>query len=293
MILMTLMMICKMNRDLRVLSARSKPSGQHPVSILPEHTKIIFPSMCVSSDNPLRDAELRFQINCATQHLTNLREMIAEKSFHYSHVIRDAPNKGMRTRSRSIIKKINEKIALTCRLYARCRNEMIRLRVNEHILAKFQILHKEDVKASTAILNPNQIGSSSVRLSWIWQTHFSQAGNSNNSPESVNECWYLLLSYFNFNADFYVLVQRVHWLRSRAQKNRWFEERVLVGYEMQWTVRYFLHRSSLWEERARITGQGSGAVAYATRQSALWYKLAADADHLYSKFNHNYTRLVK
>lgn len=175
-----------------VLTSGSTRSGQRPVSVPPERTKIIFPSNCVSSDNPLQHAELRFRIHRATQHLANLREMIAEKSFHYSHVIRVAPNKGVRTRSRSIITKINDRIALSCRLYTRCRLEMIRLHVNEDTLSKYQILYKDDVKASTAILNANKPGSSSVRLSWIWQTHFSQAGNSNDSPESLIECPYIL-----------------------------------------------------------------------------------------------------
>jgi hypothetical protein len=85
----------------------------------------------------------------------------------------------------------------------------------------------------------------------------------------------------------------VHWLRARAQKHRWNEEHILVGYEMEWTVRYFLHRSGLWTERAQISDKGPGASSYANRQAAIWYKLAADADNIFAKFNRNYTRLVK
>jgi hypothetical protein len=62
---------------------------------------------------------------------------------------------------------------------------------------------------------------------------------------------------------------------------------------MQWTVRYFLHQSFIWTERAQITCQKPGPAAYAARQSALWHKMAADADRLFTKFNHIYTPLVK
>ncbi len=91
---------------------------------------------------------------------------------------------------------------------------------------------------------------------------------------------------------FIMTVQRVHWLWARAQKIRWYEEHILIGYKMQWTVRSFLHRSSIWEGRAHA-GQSAGCAEYASRQAAIWNKMAANADSLFSKFNRNYKRLVK
>jgi len=35
---------------------------------------------------------------------------------------------------------------------------------------RFKELKKEDIKTSTAILDPNTPGSTQVQLSWIWQT---------------------------------------------------------------------------------------------------------------------------
>jgi len=68
-------------------------------------------------------------------------------------------------------------------------------------------------------------------------------------------------------------VNRVHWLRARAQKLRWMEEFTLVGYEMGWTVNYFLYQSGLWENR-QITAKSGGAIAYAARKAAMWRAVA-------------------
>ena len=60
-------------------------------------------------------------------------------------------------------------------------------------------------------------------------------------------------------------VWRVHWLRAQAQKECWEEEVILIWYEMQWTVQYFLHNRGLWEEHHR-NSIGPGLVAYCHMQ---------------------------
>ena len=78
-----------------------------------------------------------------------------------------------------------------------------------------------------------------------------------------------------------MIVQRVHWLRARAQSGRWNEEAILVGYEMQWTVRYFLQQGERWDnlviaekERGRLS---AGPAAYAAHKAAMWRWLALRA----------------
>jgi len=87
-------------------------------------------------------------------------------------------------------------------------------------------------------------------------------------------------------------VQRVHWLRARANRNRWEEELILVGYEMGWSVRYFLHHAAVWEEHGKGAALSPGAVAYAARQVARWNQMAASADHVFQVVNARYTSLV-
>lgn len=83
------------------------------------------------------------------------------------------------------------------------------------------------------------------------------------------------------------LVNRVHWLRARAQSQRWKEELILVGHEMDWTVRYFIHYSEVWKERISIAdGMGDkGAAVYASRKKAMWMEMASKASAQFKLVN--------
>ena len=143
------------------------------------------PSSCLENGHPLRELELAFQKDQAACYLKALREVIAEKSFHYSNIIRVAPSKGVRTRARTVVTKLNEKIALYSRIYARCRTIMVRLGADDRTLSTFRILLREDVKACTAVRAPNEHGASSRQLSWIWHTNLSEPGTSS---DTLHEC---------------------------------------------------------------------------------------------------------
>jgi hypothetical protein len=129
--------------------------------------------------------ELNLRIQQADKCLQALRDNIADKSFQYSHVIRVAPRKGVRTRGRGAITKLNGIIAYHARVYERCRRAMTMLGADQAILKKYPILLKEHLKSSTALLNPNEPGSTRLQLSWIWR---SAAGGIGDSSESLLEC---------------------------------------------------------------------------------------------------------
>ena len=114
------------------------------------------------------DVELALRKNQARSHLHQLRELIAEKSFHYSDILRKAPRKGVRTRARGTVKGINTQISFHCQVYSHCRARLIQLGVDAPTLLRFRELKKEDIKASTAVLTPNTRGSTALKLSWIW-----------------------------------------------------------------------------------------------------------------------------
>jgi hypothetical protein len=143
------------------------------------------PSTCDGSDRIHQAIELTLRRQQAGRLLSALREAIADKSFQYSHVLRVAPGKTIRNRARAGIKKLNDVISFHCRAYNKCRSAMIQLGAEPQILSKYPVLQKQDVKASTALLNPNIPGSSTLRLSWIWQTGLSQ---EEQSPEALREC---------------------------------------------------------------------------------------------------------
>ena len=128
--------------------------------------------------------ELHLCLRQATSTLTSLRDLIAEKSFQYSDVIRVAPGKGVCTRTCSTIATINYRIAYHCHVYNRCHSAMVKLGAGNEVLDNFHILHPQDIRSSSALLNPNEPGSSRIKLSWIWLT----ADKAATTSEGLHEC---------------------------------------------------------------------------------------------------------
>jgi hypothetical protein len=152
--------------------------------------------------------EISHRISRAEDHLDRIRDLIAEKSFQYSHVIRVSPRKGVNTQSRAAVKKLNLLISVQCRLYTQCRSRLVTLGADPIILNRLRPLSPEDIKASTAIVNPNEPGSTRLKLSWIWQTagghHWGLAsGNvdtdSSNAGSDVNVLECMFICCFKFN----------------------------------------------------------------------------------------------
>jgi hypothetical protein len=150
-----------------------------------EQRPLPLPSRSPTRDNVYSPMELELRTKQADRSLQSLRDCIADKSFQYSHVIRVAPRKDVRSRARSVIAKLNQKIAFHARVYMRCRSAIESLGATNAILTKYRPLVKADIKSSTALLNPNEPGSTTLRLSWIWQT-----GNepTNQTPAMIREC---------------------------------------------------------------------------------------------------------
>ena len=66
-----------------------------------------------------------------------------------------------------------------------CRNHIVALNCGESILNQYHMLTKEDLKSSTAILDPNKPGSTTLKLSWIWHSSKWLIMNDNAIPGSV------------------------------------------------------------------------------------------------------------
>ena len=116
----------------------------------------------------LANVEINLRKNQASQLLHQLRELIAEKSFQYSHIIQAAPRKGVRTRAQAVVKELVNKITLHAQMYNHCRSQLLALGCDAETSSMFQRLTKGDLNASTAILQPNQPDSTNIRLSWLW-----------------------------------------------------------------------------------------------------------------------------
>jgi hypothetical protein len=154
-------------------------------TILPKHKSLLIPSTWTLQDNMYYGIELDLRLKQADQCLQSLRDLIADKSFQYSHVIRVTPHQGVRTRARAVIATLNRKISHFARVYGQCRLAMTRLGADVNVFNIYCILEKQDLKVSTAILNPNEPGSTRQSLSWLWKTRCSP--NPSDS-ETLLEC---------------------------------------------------------------------------------------------------------
>ena len=172
-----------------------------PVPI--EDQVIALPSTGNTSDI-YRNLEIAHRMSTAEDLLNQIRNLIADKSFQFSHVIRVSPRKGVTTRARAAVKKLNNEIAELSRFYTRCRASLLVLVEDPSIISQFKVLNPTDVAGSTAILNPNQPGSTSLKLSWIWQNSarnildFARLNESTPLAEdipSLLECMYVKFLY--------------------------------------------------------------------------------------------------
>ncbi|PPQ76341.1 hypothetical protein CVT24_008129 [Panaeolus cyanescens] len=230
-----------------------------------EKQTIALPSSGIlSMEYAQMELELRFrQANMQLEHIRNL---VAQRSLQFSEVSRHAPNTATKTRSHNKRKALATEISFHGRVYERCRQRMFILSVDPDLRKQYPELKKADTQASTAMLDPNQPGSTSARLSWIWlhsQTARSSVGDLDDNA-STEQRW-------EFN--------RVHWMRARALSMRWSEEVALVTHEMSWTVRGFSHKSGSWLEDIENFNMSPGARAYALaayggdRLNAMFYYL--------------------
>ena len=90
----------------------------HAAGIMPpEQKRLSMPPTWVSQENNYCAEEHNLCIKQASKTLQALRDMIADKSFQYSHVIRVVPRQGVRTRACGAITKLNHQIAYHCRVY--------------------------------------------------------------------------------------------------------------------------------------------------------------------------------
>lgn len=86
----------------------------------------------------------------------------------------------------------------------------------------------------------------------------------------------------------------MHWLQARAQRDRWREEFTLAGYEMEWTIRYYMHQCVVWRDRGDLASHAKkqGAAAYASRKTDMWQAMAVAAEKKFLAVNSSYLSLL-
>ena len=82
----------------------------------------------------------------------------------------------------------------------------------------------------------------------------------------------------------YSSVERVHWLRAKAQFERWLEEQDSIHNEAHWAPAFFKSKAEAWRQRMVLASQGSlkGHEAYASYQMCAWEGLSESSKNALS-----------
>jgi hypothetical protein len=122
----------------------------------------------------------------ANDSLQAIRLAIGEKSFRFRKQLRLAGSKKKKTRSWDGIHVVGKRLQHHRLVYRQARDALSRLGVPpETLQSEFRELTDDDLRTSTAVMEPNARGQRKAELSWIWQ----QTGMKiTNQTSLVNEC---------------------------------------------------------------------------------------------------------
>lgn len=252
----------------------------------------VFPAQYLESLglSTLRRQELELRRGQANDALHNIRMAIGQKSFQYTTNMRAGEGStGVKTRSRTVIQDLGRTIAAHRRIYYKSRMSMIDLGIDkEELNSTYRNIEDKDVQTDTTIHDPNRPGAAKEHLSWIFTVGRPQLTESS----YMEECVFFSLSLVSILKK--LLDYRVHWLRARAQSNRWAEELKLTHNEMSWVARFFSFKYHTWENcKNTAIGLGDpGSVAYAERQMHFWYTMARKADLRFRGVNTEYISIT-
>ncbi|KAG1784597.1 uncharacterized protein HD556DRAFT_1451631 [Suillus plorans] len=207
--------------------------------------------------------EIALREGQANDALHAIRVHLGDKAVLFRNTVRSAKSQASSTRAWTRVRSVETAVNLHARIYSKCRSQLAKL-PDHDLLKKYLPLKKEDLKASSAVADPNARGQRDTTLSWFWSLDV-QGDTSGN----------------DWMTEFY----RVNWLRTKALRDRWNEEVILVKHEMQWSINFFTHRAKQWLcHMHNATSAGlTGHTCYAARQSHIYDLLAAHAEDAFRK----------
>ena len=222
----------------------------------------------------------------ANDALHAIRVGLADKAVIFRNTVRSSKTQSGTTRAWNQVNAVSKAVALNAKKYCVCRTQLFKLGADQ-LLEKFLPLKKGDLKASSAVADPSARGQRNSTLPWFWSLNVQ--GDSSNS-DWMTECELPLQTTCCRSLNFLsFVVYRVHWLRTKAQRDRWVEELTLIQHEMDWTCNFFIFKSKQWDARsqkAKAENQ-EGHACYAARQAHVYSTLAEHAGESFKKIKYH------
>ncbi|KAF9555065.1 hypothetical protein CPC08DRAFT_643398, partial [Agrocybe pediades] len=255
----------------------------------PEKQLIVFPSsipLSARSTNQviqLLDKEKEILYGQAADSIDAIKEVLVQMSWQFTTKVRQATSNKQNSRAWSEIRALKKHLRHHRAMYNLCR-VMLKRHPGQELLTDqlFPTLEDRDLQASTSIGDPNAPGLRYHRLAWIWTW-----------TPPFSEFQETLVSGDSSQADYQKEFYRVHWLRARAEKDRWQEELQLTRHEMEWTTRFYMHMAQVWAQHRNNCREKPGFTAYAEQQIALWNDLGHIVENLFCHHNSTHVRIWK
>ena len=256
--------------------------GSEMESPNPEHLPILLPSSigfewCASHGvQSLAVKEARLRYAQANDSIHRIRLALGFKSALFRTQVRPAKTQKTKTRAWNAIYGVDTTVHEHARIYSMARDAYRNIRQAAVPEADLPPLHPKDLHVATLILGSEQAGQRNKQQSWIWG--FGKTVEDDGTW--MDDCKQLYISWcYYVLVLIYYAVGRVHWLRAKAQFERWLEEQDSIHNEAKWIPAYFHARAESWRMHMAFAAQGSmkGHEAYASYQMHAWEELSRSA----------------
>jgi hypothetical protein len=112
--------------------------------------------------------ELTLREGQANDALQGVRMTLGKKSFLFRNRLRKSTSKVQKLRSWTDIGLVEAGVRHHAQIYRRARQALIALGASDDIMKRYQVLKKEDLRASTVVIDPNARGQRNASLAWFW-----------------------------------------------------------------------------------------------------------------------------
>ena len=216
-----------------------------------------------------KEATLRYAQ--ATDAIHSIRLALGFKSALFQTQVRHARTQQTKSRAWSAVHSVDAAVHDHARMYSMARDAYNKILDPSGESPALPLLQVMDLRVNTSIVNATEVGQRNKQLSWIWS--FGTSTNRDGTWLDDCECVPIRIYRYALRDD---IVDRVHWLRAKAQFERWKEEQDSIHNEAVWVPAYFHVKAELWSEwmNYAVREQLLGHAAYASRQAYAWEELS-------------------
>src|SRR6202011_939983 len=187
--------------------------------------------------------EKMLRIGQANDALQGVRLGLSRKSIIFREDLQKAKMKTKKLRSWDRIVSVDINVRHHARVYGRARSALVRLRATEEELQWYQVLKKDHLSVTTARIDPSMRGQRDSSLAWFWMMDVQ---NDIEQVDGMVECESISSWLEKCIHSYFDLVYRVHWLKAKARRDRWAEEKTILLNEMEWVLAFFRTQAKRW-----------------------------------------------